>query len=240
VTRTTSSIFASGVAHSISDAADSRIKLRATRCGGVQSVQVIAIGWETVDVSKPRPGYGIRHPDLVAVLQTLTPITSQLANWGELRFRISAYLSEHRVPDPLVTSVRCLVEVDRRIVVTESADDVNVWPGGRREPGETMRQTAVREVHEETGYQLEPKSLQLLGFLHFEHLAPPPDDYPYPHPDFLQLVCRGRASERPSDDWQDIDGYVQRSWLETPSRARQLTLDPVSLPFLDAFQGIAK
>ena len=103
-----------------------------------------------------------------------------------------------------------------------------------------MRQTAIREVQEETGCQLELKSLQLLGFLHLEHLVPPPDDYPYPHPDFLQLVFRGHASKPPRDDWQDSDGYVQRSWLETPAQARQLALDPVSLPFLDAFQDITK
>jgi len=182
----------------------------------------------------PRLGYGSRHPELVAILQSLTPAASELTNWGTLRLRISAYLSKRRLPDPIITSVRCLVEVDGQIVVTESPDDVNVWPGGRREPGETMRQTAVREVYEETGWQVEAESLLLLGFLHLEHLAPPPADYAYPHPDFIQLVFRCRASTRASDDWRDLDGYVLRSWLDTPARARQHALAPVSLPFLDA------
>ena len=93
-----------------------------------------SIGWENVGVSELRLGYGIRHPDLDAVLQTLTRATSQLAKWGELRLRTSAYLTERRVPDPLVTSVRCLVEVDGHVVVTESPDDVNVWPGGGVRP----------------------------------------------------------------------------------------------------------
>lgn len=159
-------------------------------------------------------------------------------SWGDLRLRISAYPSGRRVPDVLITSVRCLVEVDGEIVVTESPDDVNVWPGGRREPGETMRQTAVREVYEETGYELDPESLRLLGFLHHEHLAPPPADYAYPYPDFLQLVYCGSATKRPDDGWRDTDGYVQRSWLENPVRARALDLAPVSLPFLDVFQEI--
>jgi 8-oxo-dGTP pyrophosphatase MutT (NUDIX family) len=189
-------------------------------------------------MSEPRPGYGIRLPELIDVLHGLTPVTSQLVSWGELRLRVSAYLSERRMPEPLITSVRCLVQIDGLIVVTESPDDINIWPGGRREAGETMRQTAVREVYEETGYQLAPEPLQLLGFLHLEHLAPPPADYAYPHPDFLQLVFCGSASDRQSDKWQDSDGYVQRSWLETPVRARQLDLDPVSLPFLDAFDEI--
>lgn len=187
-------------------------------------------------MSGPRPGYGLRHSELDAILESLTPATSQLADWGALRLRISAYLSERRLPDMLVTSVRCLVGIDGQIVVTESPDDVNVWPGGRREPGETMRQTAVREVYEETGYRVDPQSLRPLGFLLHEHLVPPPADYAYPHPDFLQLVFCGSASNRRSEGWRDTDGYVQRSWLENPARARELDLAPVSLPFLDTFR----
>ncbi len=120
----------------------------------------------------------------------------QITEWKPLRMRVSAYLGEHRIPDELVTSVRCLVEVGGQIVVTQSPDDVNVWPGGRREPGETMRQTAIRETYEETGWQLRPETLQPLGFLQFEHLVAVPVDYAYPHPDFVQLVFRGNASSR--------------------------------------------
>lgn len=189
-------------------------------------------------MSEPRPGYGVRHAELSAALHGLTPAATQFANWGDLRLRISAYLTTLRLPEMLVTSVRCLVRVGDRIVVTESPDDVNVWPGGRREPGETMRQTAVREVYEETGFELDPESLRLLGFLHHEHLVPPPTDYTYPHPDFLQLVFGCRASERDSRGWRDTDGYVQRSWLETPAQARQRDLAPVSLPFLDEFEQL--
>jgi 8-oxo-dGTP pyrophosphatase MutT (NUDIX family) len=177
---------------------------------------------------------------LTAALDGLTPAASQLATWGDLRLRISAYLTERRLPDLLITSVRCLVGVDEQIVVTESPDDVNIWPGGRREAGETFRQTAVREVYEETGYRLDPESLRPLGFLHHEHRAPPPADYGYPHPDFLQLVFCGRAADRAGDSWQDTDGYVQRSWLESPVLAGELDLAPVSLPFLDAFQQLRR
>lgn len=176
-----------------------------------------------------------RHTGLLAVLGSLTPAAVEITEWGTLRLRVSAYLGEHRIPDELITSVRCLVEVDGRIVVTESPDDVNVWPGGRREPGETMSQTAIRETYEETGWHLQPETLKPLGFLHFHHLAPVPADYGYPHPDFVQLVFRGCASTRAGDDWRDTDGYVQRSWLESPSDARKYRLAPVSLPFLDVF-----
>lgn len=101
-----------------------------------------------------------------------------------------------------------------------------------------MTQTVAREVYEETGFQLEPASLQLLGFLHGAHRVPPAPDYPYPHPDFLQLVFCGRASHRGRHDWKDLDGHVLRSWLETPARARELALDPVARPFLIAFEDV--
>lgn len=175
-----------------------------------------------------------RHPGLVAALESLTPVAVEVTEWKPLRLRVSAYLGERRIPDELITSVRCLVEVDGQIVVTESPDDVNVWPGGRREAGETIPETAVREIYEETGWHLQPETPQPLGFLHFEHLVPPPADYAYRHPDFVQLVFRGRASARARDDWRDTDGYVQRSWLESPKDVRKYSLAPVSLPFLDA------
>ena len=37
------------------------------------------------------------------------------------------------------------------------------FPGGRREPGETLRETALREAHEEVG--LDPASVEVLGAL---------------------------------------------------------------------------
>src|SRR6266498_922183 len=68
----------------------------------------------------------------------------------------------------------------------------HLLPGGRREAGETLEETLRREVLEETAWELEEPSM--LGFMHFQHLAPRPEGYCYPHPDFLQVVYRATAT----------------------------------------------
>jgi 8-oxo-dGTP pyrophosphatase MutT (NUDIX family) len=198
------------------------------------------VEWHDRSVSEPAVGRGPAPDRLAALLSGLTPAAQEVTAWGPLPLRITAYLADRRLPEDLITSVRCLVAVDRRIVVTRSADDVNIWPGGRREPGESLAQTVIREVHEETGCRLDPRSLRVLGFLHLEHLAPPPPDYPYPHPDFLQLVFAGRADTPPDADWRDVDGYVQAAWVADPAAARSLPIAAVSVPFLDAFEALER
>ena len=183
-------------------------------------------------MTEPRLGFGVRHPDLVQLLEGLAPAAHELAEWGPLRLRFDAYLSMHSLPDELITSARCVVRFGDQVVVTRSADDVNIWPGGRREPGESMRETAIREVFEETGCRLDPRSIRLLGFLHARHLVPPPADYRYPYPDFLQLVFVGEAVNPPVDGWTDTDGYVQAAWLESPMDAEGLGISRLSIPFL--------
>ena len=127
---------------------------------------------------------------------------------------ITAYMPPVELPHELVVSVRGLVTVDDALLMCVNADGTQPWPGGRREPGETFSDTARREVHEETGWILDPDSLRPLGWLRLEHLARPPEDHQYPHPDFLQVVFAGHARNRGhggDSDWTDIDGYEVRS-----------------------------
>jgi len=130
---------------------------------------------------RPRPGYGVRHPDLIALLARLTPAVRQRIIWpGAIPLEVTAYPTPTALPDELITSIRCIVRVNDRIVVCHAPDEQHIWPGGRREPGETYQQTAQREVHEETGWLIDPGDLQPLGFLHFRLIQPPPPDHPYP------------------------------------------------------------
>ena len=138
------------------------------------------------------------------------------------------------VPDELLTSVRCIVTTDHGVVRCTNRDGSHLWPGGRREPGETFEQTAIREVFEETGWRLDPDSLVALGWLHFEYLTARPPDWPFPHPDFAQLLYGGRASTRDAgpdgQNWSDVDGWEQGSDVVAWS---ELDADELTRPFLE-------
>jgi len=156
---------------------------------------------------------------------------------GVMPVRISAYLGAAAIPDELITSVRCLVQVGAKVVVCANRDGVShPWPGGKREPGETIHATAVREVHEETGWQVEETSLHQLGWLHLEYLHPQPDDHPFPHPDFCQIVLAGQAIKRTGGHaapWTDTDRYEISSQLMAIEDAWQAASgDPASRAYL--------
>ena len=133
--------------------------------------------------------------------------------------------------------------VPRKLVVCQRPEGGwHPWPGGRRErDDESYEETACREVHEETGWFLEPDSFHTLGWLHLQHLRPPPDGYAYPHPDFLQVVYVASAHSRdggPEVDWTDTDGYEVTSRLVALVEARSLTAstDMPAGPFCDIIE----
>ena len=185
-----------------------------------------------------RPGFGVRHPALDELLATCRPVGSGDAVWagGRVPLRITAFAEPAVLPDEIVTSVRCIVDVRDRVVLCQNRDgEHHAWPGGRREPGESYADTARREVHEETGWLIDVDSLREVGWLHFE-LKRPPIDASLPHPDFLQVVMRATASSRDggeSADWTDIEGYEMESRLVSPAEAHELVDgDPLCRLFL--------
>ncbi|MGB3441888.1 MAG: NUDIX domain-containing protein [Actinophytocola sp.] len=187
----------------------------------------------------PRPGFGTRHPGLVDVLSRLTPSARQHIVWpGEIALRVAAYLTPAELPDELITSIRCIVRVGDRVVVCHAPDEQHIWPGGRREPGETYEQTARREVHEETGWLIDPGDLRPLGFLHLQLTEPRPHDHPYPHPDFLQLVYTAPArhhADHPAG-WVDLDGWERGHRLLPPGELATVPLTAVQRAFLDVLR----
>jgi 8-oxo-dGTP pyrophosphatase MutT (NUDIX family) len=183
-----------------------------------------------------RPGYGTPHPDLVALLGALTPAAAGRYLWpGDVRLDIAAYPTPVPVPPDLVTSVRCIVRVDSRIVVCHAPDGRHIMPGGRREPDETYQCTARREVYEETGWLVDEGDLRPLGFLHCHLLQPPPEDHPFPHPDFLQLVYTApayRHSDPAGGPWTDLDGWEQGHDLLAPTDLPAAGIPETQLVFL--------
>ncbi len=186
-----------------------------------------------------RPGFGEPHPQLATLLRDRRPLATQRTAWanGTLPLEIRAYAGAAELPDELVTSVRCIVGVGDCVLVCTNEGGAHPWPGGRRESGESCADTAIREVHEETGWWLEPEELRLLGWLHLHHLAAPPADYPYPHPDFVQLVYAANAKRHDGDPhaaWTDVAGYERSSMLVRIEEAReQLAGDPLASAFLE-------
>jgi ADP-ribose pyrophosphatase YjhB (NUDIX family) len=190
-----------------------------------------------VSTSGARPGYGTRHPQLVDLLAGLVPAAETDLAWpGGVRVRAAAYPGATARPEALVTSVRCIVRVGDRVVLCHAPDEDHVWPGGRREPGESYEQTARREVHEETGWLLEPAPPRPLGFLHFRHTEPPPPDHPYPHPDFLQVVYTSRAVRHAddADTWTDLAGWERSHELLTLADLDDAAITAVQRAFLAA------
>ena len=117
------------------------------------------------------------------------------ATWGESRLQIRYYLGGPPPPSSLVTSVRAVLFRDLTVVVIQDGSlTYHVMPGGRCEPGESIEDTLRREILEETGWTV--ASHRPLGFIHFRHLTPRPDDYPYPYPDFVQILFVAEAGEQ--------------------------------------------
>ena len=158
----------------------------------------------------PRPGFGLQHPSVAAFLAQHQPLTETEFEWPN-----GSVVTAHSfdvlddLPGEVVQSVRCVVFTDdEHVVMCENVRGIrHVWPGGRREVGETLVETACREVLEETGWVLNPASLRHIGWLHYEagpHRGP---DIPWPHPDIFHALYAGRAQSLQAEDWVDTEGY---------------------------------
>lgn len=130
------------------------------------------------------------NPD--ALQHFLAPLTSQVTetyDWPGACFTVNTYL--HGLPPvESITSVRAVVVREQEVLVVQDPDGYHIIPGGRREAGESLIETVVREVLEETGWQVTIGPL--LGFKHFHHLSPPTAGQA-PAPDFTQIVYLATA-----------------------------------------------
>lgn len=181
------------------------------------------------------PGVAVdrtRDPRLLDLLSSRTPASVTDVQWAR-PLRISAFVGAAPLPDDLVMSVRCLVLVgDEVLLCTTVEGRSHAWPGGHRLPGESFAETAAREVHEETGWLLDPAAVDEIGFLHLHNVGEPLEGYP--HPDTLQAVLVASATGRSAMDWTDVEGYEVSSRLVPLGTAADLVSpeEPMCLPFL--------
>lgn len=179
-----------------------------------------------------------RDPRLLALLERHTPACAHDDVWAR-PVHLTSYVGAADLPDDLVISIRVIVLVgDDVVVCTNLNGDSHTWPGGRREPGESHVETACREVHEETGWLVDPDSLEPIGFLHVHNTGDPLPSFP--HPDVLQLVMVGRATERAAEEWTDTEGFEVSSRLVPLADAAPVGGgEPLCRPFLELVRARA-
>lgn len=119
----------------------------------------------------------------IAPLQAEAP---EYYEWSLARLQVHTYLHDQLPPDEFITSVRALVLNGEQVLRVQDPSGYHVLPGGRREAGESYLETVMREVLEETGWEVEVGDL--LGFRHLFRLTPKAAEISYPHPDFAQIV----------------------------------------------------
>ena len=149
--------------------------------------------------------------------------TEEIVHWDDLRLHVNSYLAADHPPIEFVTSVRAIVLNDSSVMLVRAPDGTHILPGGRREPGEALIDTLMREVLEETGWTID--QLQLLGVKHYHHLTPMPLDYRYPYPDFLQIIYRAHAQQY-LPEAREIDGYEIETKFILAAEALRLPLMP--------------
>lgn len=177
-----------------------------------------------------------RDPRLLVLLGQSTPAFEPVEEQWSRPMRITAYVGADEIPDDLITSIRVVVLVGDEVVVCTNRDGVShVLPGGGREPDESCADTACREIHEETGWLLDPDSIEPIGWLHLVNLGDPVP--PFPYPDAVHLIVTARATERAAAEWTDTEGYELTSRLAP--LADVAAVDPLCVPYLELLRARA-
>lgn len=87
------------------------------------------------------------------------------ANYGGYPVLFRMALDERLSHIPFIQTGSCvIIRNTKSQILLQERTDRNMWglPGGCQDLGEDLRDTAVREVHEETGIRLDPHELVLI------------------------------------------------------------------------------
>lgn len=151
---------------------------------------------------------------------------------GKMRVRLS--LSDSLPPAHVSSSILA-------IVINLKMQVLFLWPqqisgsighlliGGRPEGSESPEQTAIREVAEETGWNISP--LRLIGFRHFFQTEPCSPANNRPYPDFIQPVYAALALNFDRNILIPDDQLPAEFW---ELKAVEDVIDPPQRPLLHA------
>lgn len=157
---------------------------------------------------------------LAEFLKGRTPLAEEEIVWSGGGLRLvqtrSTYALERKACPPLqlVTSVRELLTRGSEIMVARDPAGRHIVPGGRLADGEGLLDALERELLEETGWSVRCEPAPFAMF-HYHIHSSRPDGYPYPYPDFLQLIYRAEAGRYVSGT-AEVGGFE----LEACFRAR--------------------
>lgn len=169
--------------------------------------------------------------ELADFLAAHPPLVEQHVAWGELHLEMKSALCADLPPVAFITSVRSVVFHNDQVLVVRDPTSHHLLPGGRVESGEGLADTLRRELLEESGWSID--HISLLGFKHFHHLTPRPEQYLYPYPDFLQVIYVAHAVEFHAESKQS-DIYELEVGFYPLEQARALTLTEDNRLFLEA------
>jgi 8-oxo-dGTP pyrophosphatase MutT (NUDIX family) len=126
---------------------------------------------------------------------------------------------------PVRLAVRGIILRDNRLLIVNAfpGDQSDLWcsPGGGAEPGTSLPDNLVREIHEETGLTVRVGAPCLVNEFH------------EPSRDFHQVDVYFRceiAGGEMSEGWRDPEGVVHRRRFVTREELTALRFKPDSLP----------
>ncbi len=163
------------------------------------------------------------NEELEHYLSQLNPANREAWDWGEIKLKAKLYLTDKLPPLDFISSARAVLFKDNQIMTLTNPGETHILPGGRREAGETLLDTVQRECLEETGWSVQVG--QLIAVTHCQHQTPKPTNYPFPYPDFIQVIYIAEAIERQIDGRID-DDYETDSRFELIDIVKNMPLTP--------------